>query len=306
MFTATDNLLSDFEHCNRHGYWSRSWRRAKMTPSEMMHKAISVGLASDRKDFSQHAGEQCYEYGAEPGLISKQQNIHSEVVHLANLSDIICAAARSGGPWKPVEAVEGWSQENLFLSPDGQHLRRVALVTTWSDDRHYSLCRSWGSLGPICHFVIPMQLVVVVLGQHRNGKHHSFWSHGLRHPVNKKLRFRKKKDIATGFKSSWIECWREDFDEISTAEWLTAMMEDDVLRDLLFKIDIPVPEKNARQKIVDLAERRLDKLWSMKALPDQQLSTCDWPTPCDFRSNCHANQEPSSRFGFVSVDSLSR
>jgi hypothetical protein len=204
-------------------------------------------------------------------------------------------------PWGVPEPQDRW-ESDCFLSPDGSHLRKVVFVTSWSDDRHYSLCRSWSALGEVCHNNLPLQLVVAMLGKHSNGRFHSYWSHGLRHPVNKKLRFRKKVDVANAFKSSWQECWREEHDEITTSEWLNAMISDDVIGDVLFKIDVAVPEKVSRQRIVDLANRKLDRIEKIKVLPEQNLSTCDWPSPCVHRRHCHAGEEPSERYGFVAVE----
>jgi hypothetical protein len=115
----------------------------------------------------------------------------------------------------------------------------------------------------------------------------------LRHPANKKLRFRKKHDVATGFKSSWLQVWREDYDDISTHDWLQAMLEDGVLQDVCFNVEISVPEKTARQHIIDLAARKLEKIQDLDSLPDQNLSTCDWPVACAFRSDCHAGRGPN-------------
>jgi hypothetical protein len=147
-----------------------------------------------------------------------------------------------------------------------------------------------------------MQLVVVHLGRHLDGKFHSHWSKGLRHPSgNKVLRFRKKKSVDTPFKESWISIWREDYDDISTSQWLEAMLKDGVLQDLLIRVDVPVPTPEHRQRIVDLAQRKLELIRGTKELPLQQLSTCDWPTPCVHRGHCHAQQGPSPAYGFVQL-----
>jgi hypothetical protein len=150
-----------------------------------------------------------------------------------------------------------------------------------------------------------MKEAVIILGAHRDGKRHGYWSKGLRHPVNKKLRFRKKTDVSVGFKSTWATIFREDYDEISTEEWLSAMLNDGVLPDVCFSVEIPVPEKSAMQRIVDLAAYRLDEIYSANTLPPQQLSTCDWPTACNHRNHCHKNDPPSGRYGFVRVDQVS-
>lgn len=298
-------LLHHFEHCDREGYWARDWEKLKPDDTEMLHRALYAGLTTPREDFGQAAGEECYSLGSVCGLETDKWNVHEQVVHLSCLSEILTVASRKAvePPWlvpKPIQLREGptWTS-GAYLDPSGKHLRRIVLASSWNDDRHFSECRAWNSLGEVCAYNLPMQLVVAVIGQNRSGKRYSYWSRGLRHPANKKLRFRKKNDVATGFKDTWREAWREDFDEISTKDWLQAMLEDDVLKDVFFKIDIPVPEKIAQQRIVDLAARKLERLDKLRELPDQNLSTCDWPKPCCFRNNCHAQNEPSGRYGFV-------
>lgn len=270
----------------------------------MVETGICAGLTEQtRTDYGEVAGEEVYGLGADPGVDSQQYDLHSEVVHLACIADIATSAIRrpGGEPWKPAPHVGDWDS-GCYLSPDGNHLRRFVLVTSWSEDRHYSLCRAWGSIGEVCMHGLPMQLVAVVLGQHREGKYHSFWTHGLRHPANKKLRFRKKKNLNEPFKESWIEVWREDYNDISTEDWLQGMLEDDVLRDVCIRIDIPVPKPDARQRVIDLAHRKLESIFNTTQLPDQNLSTCDWPQPCDHRAHCHAGvDDPSPHYGFVRI-----
>jgi hypothetical protein len=260
-------------------------------------------MESARTDWGEVAGEEVYGLGSNPGLDSKEFNLHDEVVHLAALADIVtCAIRRPGGePWKLAPSLPGW-ESGCYLSPDGSHLRRIAFVTSWNDDRHYSLCRSWESLGEICHHDLPMQMVVIVLGQHRQGRYHSYWTHGLRHPTGwKKMRFRKKQHTEIPFKESWVEIWREDHDEIKTEAWLQWMLEDDVLRDICIRVDIPALKPEARRRMVDLAQRKLNLILNAAELPMQNLSTCDWPAPCIHRDHCHAQQEPGPAYGFVKV-----
>jgi hypothetical protein len=256
------------------------------------------------------AGGKIMEISANREIVSDQHDLYSQVIHYASLADIVTSAIRkpSEPPWgvsEPVSLPNGlqW-QGGAFLAPDGLKLRRVVLATNWSDDRHYSEARSWFSLGEVCVHGLPMQEAVIVLGASRDGKRHGYWSKGLRHPVNKKLRFRKKNDTETGFKSSWATIFREDYNDISTEEWLESMYSDGVLQDICFSVEIPVPEKTARQRIVDLAARRLDEIYRTKELPPQQLSTCDFPVPCCHRGHCHKGDPPSGRYGFVKIDSL--
>ena len=303
-------LLSAFEHCNRLGYWSRDWEKEQPDDVEMLRKALHVGMTTTRQDNGEAAGEECFGLGSTCGLQTSKINVHDQVIHLASLSDIITTAIRkpSEAPWgvpKPIQLGEGptWVS-GAYIAPSGTTLRRIVLASSWNDDRHFSECRAWYTLGEVCAFKMPMQLVVAVIGANRGGRRFSYWARGLRHPANKKLRFRKRTDVGSGFKSTWIEAWREDWDEISTVQWLEAMLEDDVLKDVLFRIDVPVPESKACQQIVDLAARRLDQIYVMNELPNKQLSTCDWPKKCDFIHPCHNNDSPNGRYGFVRVKYL--
>jgi hypothetical protein len=83
------------------------------------------------------------------------------------------------------------SRRVTFLDPScflvGQKLRRIALVSHWTDERHYAEARSWRTLGEICVYGLPMEQVVVVLGQNRKGKRYGAWSKGFQHPQSKQL-----------------------------------------------------------------------------------------------------------------------
>ena len=303
-------LMTMLEPCYRAGFWARDWRKFKLKDTEFLHKCIAAGLTTDRSDYGEFAGEESFVLGAEPGLDSKEMNLYDQVVHLGSLADIITCVVRKpeDKPWVLAPDVDldngiKWKSA-AYLSPDGSHLRRISLVSGWGDDRHYHEARSWYSLGEACIYGLPLKQATIVIGQSKNGKRHSFLSHALRHPQNRKLRFRKRNKIDEPFKSSWIEIWREDYDDVSTSQWISSMYEDKVLGDCCFSIDVPVPEKPARQKIIDLASRRLEHLMGLKTLPEQQLGTCDWPSPCIFRGPCHSGDSPSGKSGFIPVESM--
>ena len=286
-------LLTAFEECLRKAHYMRRYRRAKFSGNEMLQAAIRAGLLSERADFGEAAGEEVYAMGAEPGLDTEHYDVHGEVCHLACLADVVTCALRKPGdaPWDLPPEQPLWTP-SCYLSSDGLHLRRVVLASSWNDDRHYSECRSWFSLGEVCRYGLPMQMAVIVLGQSRGGKRHGPWARALRHPANKTLRFRKKHAVSEGFKNTWLDVWREDYDDISTQDWLQGMLNDGVLQDVCFMVEIPVPGEVARQKVLDMGTRKLETLENMKELPDPQLTGCDWPQPCAFRTPCHGGREP--------------
>lgn len=298
------SLLTGLERCPRIPYWGKDWKLRKMKPVEMLEAGVRAGLTElVRSDYGELAGEEVYGFGSDPGIDSHQYDQHSEVVHLACIADIVTCAIRKPGtdPWKLAPRVPGWDS-GCYISPKGDYLRRIVFTTSWSDDKHYSLCRSWESLAEVCFHNLPMQMVVAHLGKHLDGKFYSYWSHGLRHPSgNKVLRFRKRQNVDEPFKGTWIEIWRADYDDISTHDWLQGMLQDGVLQDCLKKYDIPVPKEEARQRIRDLAVKKLNVIRNTSELPDQNYSTCDWPSPCAFRAPCHAQQEPGPAYGFVRI-----
>ena len=303
----TAQLITTQEECERKSYLAQRWEKNKLPSARMLDIGIRAGLTYDGEDFGEEAGSVVYELGATRGVDSTQYDQHSEVVHLSNLADIISVAARKKGdkPWKSPDPLEDWTP-SCFISPDGLHLRRIVCVSSWSDDRQASICRSWATLGPVAFYGLPMQIAVVILGNRRDGKYHSFWSHALQHPQNKKLRFRKKNDIAKGFKESWLECWRQDHDEISTKEWLDAMIGDDVLRDLFFKIDMPQMSELLRNRVMDVAKRKIEKIQSTKVLPDEiYSSSCTWPQKCSFLGCCNRGDSPNGKSGFIPVEKIS-
>jgi len=306
----TPQLLSDYETCNLKGYWSRDWRRPRLTPNEFLIQAMTAGLTErEREDFGDVAGETIMDLAVSPGLETPaSRNLHESVIHHAALADILTTAVRRPGTpgWlKPTPTKLGghlW-HSGAFLDPSGDHLRRISLVTSWNDERHYSELRSWYSLGEVAAYRLPMKVVVIVLGQHRDGRRHGPFTKGFLHPHNFKLRFRKKQKVMhETFSDRWEKVWREDRGEISTKDWLEAMLEDDILRDACFVVDLPLPPEGQLVRVGDMAARKLDRLMTMTKAPEASLSVCDRPA-CPFKGCCWSETlyTPSTKSGFTTV-----
>jgi len=181
----------------------------------------------------------------------------------------------------------------------GQSLRRVLCVSNWSDDRLRSELRSWYCLGEVCHFNMPMQMIVAIVGQIRDSRRQSHWCKGLQHPKSKALRFqRRTKKTTEGFNESWQVIWREEHAEISKEKWLQSMLDDDVLRENLFVVDVPVPGKTEVEKVKEMAQKKLQKIQSLKSLPEKKLSNCEYPNPCPFRACCWSEPEKEPDFDY--------
>jgi len=276
----------------------------------MVAKAIRQALIApiSTEPYGEVSGAEVMQLAEDRGLATEEYDIYGQVIHNAALSDIVVSAIRKpkDEPWFIPPPLPNWTSDCL-MSPCMSNLRRIVLVSNWTDARHYSECRNWFTMGEIAHYKLPMQLVILVIGQERKARRLSPWTQGFLHPANKTLRFRKKSRSTTEiFNDAWQKIAREDHAEISRETWLNAMLKDDVLPEVCFKVDVPVPDAKQCERIRDMARLKMERLQKMTEKPEANLSSCDWPTPCVFRKLCHTIPErnPSERNGFVPIVSI--
>lgn len=309
--TSTADLLTHYETCDRKGVWSKDWRRRRLDATQMLREAIRAGVTEKaREDFGALAGETIMELGADPGMeIPSSRHVYDSVIHHAALADALTSAVRRPQapawalPSKTVVSGLQWAP-SAFLDPSGTRLRRVVLASSWNDARHYSEIQSWYGMGEVVAYGLPMTMAVLVLGQSRDGRRASPWTKGFLHPMNHKLRFRKRSKVTSEiFSDKWEQVWREDRGEISTRDWLEAMLEDDVLRDVCFTVDVPQPAAPLARRIQDIASRKLERLTKLTELPEPSMSVCE---RCPFKGCCWSEPEylPSEKSGFVRVENL--
>ncbi len=241
---STPGLLTAFETCPRKGLYASKFEARRLQAVEMVRFALKSSLTApcdDSKPFGETAGDTVMQLAADRGLDTDLHDLYAPVVHHACLADIMVSCIRKSGdkPWIIPPPVQNWTSA-CFLSPEGGHLRRIVLVSHWTDERAESEKRSWFTAGEIAAYDLPMQMIVLVIGQQRNGKRISPWVKGFLHPQNKQLRFRKKeRSTSEVFNDRWVQIFREDHAEISREKWLDAMLKDDVLPEVCLRIDIP-------------------------------------------------------------------
>lgn len=302
---TSPELLTAYEHCQRKGFYLRDWQSPKLRSSRMMAEAMRAALTAKDGIWGEVAGDSMMQLAADRGLDTDQQDVYGSVVHHAAIADLLVSAIRKpkDAPWGVPEPNDGW-ESGCYLV--GNTLRRIVLASHWSDERHYSECRSWYTLGECAVYELPMQLVVCIIGQERTGRRHGPWSTGFLHPMNHQLRFRKKsRSTSEVFNDKWEKIFREDHAEISRETWLQAMLTDDVLPEALFVVDIPLPEKPHLAMVRHLLRQKMGRLRSMKHTPEAQLSSCDVP-PCEFRKCCWTlpERQPSRKTGFIPVSAF--
>lgn len=296
-------LLTAAESCLRKGYFTRRWESHRLRPIEMLRRSVIAGLVeTEEPDYGERAGSEMMTLAAERGLDIVGHNVYRCATNAAAIADIVTMCIRKSGEsaWITAE-----SDPSVTLDSSGNLLRRFLPVSTWNEERQASEIRSWYGIGSVCQFKLPQQLIVAVIGPQTGGRRHGYWSKALLHPHGSSLRFKlRARAKIEGFRDTWIPCYREEHDEIPRDKWIDSMNEDGVLKESLFVVNVPLPGELEAQKIRDMAQRKLEAISAIKALPDKQLSTCDGPlSPCPFRGCCWSPQElaPSGTSGFDAV-----
>lgn len=292
-------LLNADDHCRRLAHYSLKWEPPVIRPTEALYQAIEHGLADESGDDpGDVASEHLMELATTRGLDSNQEDLLGEAEHLAGIASFVTWILRTGEAWKrpePIKLPNGtpWSP-GAFLSADEGHLRRVVLCGRWDAYRMVEEEHDWRTLESAIYGV-PMDLVVVILGQERNGRRHGPLCKGWTHPVSKTLRFRKRD--GSGFDGAWTPVFREQAD-FTREQWLDTLVEDGNLPESVLVHRGPDP--NLPQNLRQVASEQLLRVEEYKGIPDPQLSRCfDRFHPCPFRSCCPNGIEPSEANGFI-------
>ena len=296
------HILSSSDRCERKEWLERSWERNLLTPSDVLRRSVEAGLTVKSDDPGQSAGDEALTLCVERGLDVKQTDLFAVANNIAALADMTVWLLKQGAPWERPEDVRmgnGHWRSSAFLNDSGTRLRAVLMAERWDDARQLSAEHSWFYGGETAVYGMPMDLMVVIVGQRRDGRWNGTLSRGWQHPVSKELRFRKRD--GAGFDGNWKPIFREDGD-YSRELWLDQMTQDGVLEDSI--LTVQVDPAIHTPKIRDVAEQSLLRAAERKELPPPQLSACDGISPCQFRSQCWSFQPPSEQLGFISVKQL--
>lgn len=286
----TARLLSNDDFCSRYGYLAQRWEPEALRPSEILYRAVQHGLEFE-DDVSDFAMQLCIERPID----TPETDLLGLAEHLAALADLLVWVVRPEGPWERAAGVKGW-ESSAFLH--NGRLRQLWLVDSWSEEKEIAALSNWYLGGECAAFGLEMDLVIAIIGKHRDGRWSSPWTRGFQHPVAKDLRFLKRDGEPFG--ETWKRVWREE-GEFSREEWLDSLTADGVLSEILLVREIEVPPHSAR--MMDLAVHKLAAL-KAKEVPAPQLGQCFGPRPCPFRFCCPQFRLPSGDLGFISLLAL--
>lgn len=223
----------------------------------------------------------------EAGELSASSAIH----HVASMAEVIALALRSrlgrAERLDPVPLGEHEWHSNLFRARGANH--RIALVAYLDDNTLRSLAHSWRTIGELAALEEPLTLTAVVIGASRGGRRHSPWAKAFVHPVQKVIRFgRRKGSKADGFTEGWKEAWREQTN-IPADTWLERMQVDDMLRDLIESRKVQFNAGDERMKMArremlnltdDLVRARTDAPMRRSSCDEIGHGSCPWQPYC--------------------------
>lgn len=298
---ASPQLLSSDDLCHRLAFLEQRWQPPAIRPVEALHDAVEAGLQdTSDADPAEVASEHFMEAATVRGLDSNQADILAQAENLAGLAHFITWILRTGKAWKrpePITLPNGtpWNPA-AFLDPTETRLRRIVLCNRWDAYRQVEEEHSWRTLEAAIYGV-PMDLIVIVLGQDRDGRRHGPLSKGWTHPVSKTLRFRKRD--GGGFDASWQPVFREQ-EKFTREQWLDALAEDGLLAECV--LIHQVQNSGLGIDVPHLAEAKLSRIAQTRTPLEPQLSRCfDRFRPCPFRSCCPNGVEPTEKLGFIRV-----
>lgn len=295
MILSAEKIFA-YELCPRRFAYTGKYL-TRVSPIRALYMALDAGLRT-AKDPERAAENELLALAASPGLDIVGHDIYAVAMSHAKLAGILAAALRSAwsAPWTPVEPVdlpEGHQWQSAAYSTGDGHLRRIALVDRWSDDRKQQECSGWRMIGEVCALEKPILLTAVTIGATQDKRRHSAWTRCWRHPRNRTFRFQRKTSTED-FGSTWVPVWRED-SGIPTADWLSQMRSDGCMTDLVHTVQVPVPK--GQQAYLAEMTRIAGKLEILPEVPSMRLAGCHGFSPCPFLGVCpESNPE---RFGFV-------
>ncbi len=257
------------DECPRRATWMPQYVLPRVPLAQAMHEALRVGLIAGDPI---KAKEAFVEIASSPGLDIQAYNVYEIAMHHAAMMEVICAYLVADGAWEPAEGLQS------YILPDGR-LRRVVLCSAWNPLREDEERTSWRTVADTVYSGRPMLINAIVIGQSRKGFRSSPWTTGFIHPENHMMRIQKREGK---FNDNWKKVYRENTDK-KPEDWLYLMQEDGAFDNLVYSVDVDVPE-NRKEITADL-ERIEIELQSKSTV--MRRSACYKMSPCPFARVCH-------------------
>ena len=296
---TTSFILRSDDSCRLRAHYSLRWEVPTVTPYEILRRAVESGLRAESEDWAKHASDMAMKIACENTIDTSETDLLSMAKHIAALAGMIVWILRpENAPWESPEPVQignhTW-EPSCFYGANESELRQIVIVDRINELKELEIRNSWDVRGESAIYNLPISVIVVIVGQLRNGKWKSPLTFGYRHPKAKDLRFRKRDD--SQFADNWTRVFRE-LDDSTTEEWYDAILRDGVLTECFTVLPVECPTDAVR--IVELAESKLDRIYDSAEIPEPQPSQCfQRINPCPYRHCCA--EGPSEAAGFTKL-----
>ncbi len=286
-------LLDVYDRCPRRFAFERTHESRTISPLGLLYKAVEGSLVA--ADPAQGSRDAIMEVTARLDVAAGDHlSPISAVRHVDAMAEVIALALRARlGKAKPVEPVRvGCHEWQSGLFDFHGSLHRIILASHLDDDSLRSFAHAWQTIGELAALERPITLTAVLVGAQRGGRRHSHWSKGFLHPIQRSLRFGRRRGGADGFTEGWKECWREQ-SNIKADVWLERMRNDDVLDDLIVsrRVGYSGSDERMRQARADLVQIAplMETAVDPMSLP-MRRSSCDelGKTACPWQAVCFA------------------
>lgn len=282
-------LFDTWDRCEKRFAYELTHEPSKITPLGLLYAAVEASLTA--RDPKEGAKDAILRLTQEKDVDVGELSPASAVRHVECIAEVIALAMRGkfGKGSRPDDVKLGKHVWHTNLFDFRGDLHRVVLASHLDDDSLRSYAHAWQTIGEMAALERSITLTVILVGSQRGGRRHSPWAKGYIHPVQKALRFgRRKGSKADGFTEGWREAWREQTN-IKAETWLDKMKVDEVLPDLIQSRKVNYKEDDermlqARRDMLEIAENmvraRTDAPMRRSSCDEIGRGACPWQNKC--------------------------
>lgn len=298
--------LNTFQQCRRRHLLFHDWRLTRWRPKSLFDHCLREGilLLSHGKDPAEVADgtrTEFYRQAADPGLdvegrapyeLARQYAVMLDTILLSVAKLVLLVPHRV--PTVRLNGAVDWRV--LAYADDSGALHRWITVDRLDKARLVSEVHSWYTFGDIAVTRMPMTVHVIEIGQCRDGKYHSSWARGWKHPSMASLPMRFKTKDGGAFKG-WKPVWLAEQAYPDTKAWAEQLWEEGAALPLIHHLPIAVPDEQVCAgtvgQILQEGLRMRDAVTDRTAIPWSSLpmsrGACDGRSgPCVFQNACYA------------------
>jgi len=298
MFQVDASSIQDFQSCRRKFILNSSWRlsrwRSKLLFDTLLRRAIfSLSKGDDVATVASTAKAKFLEIANDPGLdLIGKDPYQAAKGWISLLDSVLHGLARTELPVlhdpQPVRLTSSMEWKFLSWADDSGQLHRFLTVDVWDDEALSREMHSWRTFGDLVIGQVPLVLHVIILGQHRNGRHQSPWTRTYRHPAMPAIHWNFTKPEDT----QWKPLYLADQNKVGMEDWIEMAWAQGAIQPLMQSMLVEQPTESVRRdtlsQIVMEASRMRELVGEDWASQPMSRGACDLYVPCPMQSICYS------------------